>query len=318
MVQKAKAKRQKAENGTEQPRASHFCLLRSLYGMPGTLFVVATPIGNLEDLSFRALRTLREVDLVAAEDTRRTLKLLNHYEVRKPLVSLREHNEARESGRLVQRLLRGENVALVSDAGTPAVADPGARLVQQARNANVPVVPIPGPSAVTAAISAAGFPADQFVFMGFPPPRGGDRRRWLESLAREPRLTAFFEAPHRITKTMAEVAAACGDRPIIVYSELTKIHEKSVVYPITPSYADPKGEFTVVVGPWERDSAEAKTTLESKVQALMAVTGMSLSPEDEDRIVSLAANLLGEDQQLIRKTVKKHKILVKQHTWPPA
>src|SRR5690348_4824846 len=128
--------------------------------MPGTLFVVATPIGNLEDVTFRALRTLREVDLIAAEDTRRTRKLLSHYDIHRPLVSVREHNEARESARLVSRLARGESIALVSDAGTPGIADPGARLVAAARAAGVRVVPIPGPSAVTAALSASGFPAD--------------------------------------------------------------------------------------------------------------------------------------------------------------
>src|SRR5262252_10069973 len=134
---------------------------------PGTLYVVATPIGNLEDLTFRALRVLREVDLIAAEDTRRSIKLLNHYEIRKPLVSLHEHNETRESSRLVSKLLQGQTVALVSDAGTPAIADPGARLVHAARESGIRVVPIPGPSAITAALSVSGLECREFVFMGF-------------------------------------------------------------------------------------------------------------------------------------------------------
>ena len=137
--------------------------------MPGTLFVVATPIGNLEDFTFRGVRTLREVDLIAAEDTRRTAKLLAHYDIKKPVVSLREHNEVRESTRLVARMLAGENVALVSDAGTPGIADPGARLVAAARASDVRVVPIPGASAVAAALSATGLPGDQFLFLGFAP-----------------------------------------------------------------------------------------------------------------------------------------------------
>src|SRR5580765_3703242 len=137
--------------------------------MAGTLFVVATPIGNLEDLTFRALRTLKEVDLIAAEDTRRTAKLLAHYEIRKPLVSLREHNEARQSPRLLDRIAAGERIALVSDAGTPGIADPGARLVRAAHERRLQVVPIPGPSALVTAMSVSGYEADQFVFAGFPP-----------------------------------------------------------------------------------------------------------------------------------------------------
>src|SRR5579863_3949781 len=162
--------------------------------MPGTLFVVATPIGNLEDLTFRALRTLREVDLVAAEDTRRTLKLLTHYEIRKPLVSLREHNEVRETPRLLARLERGQNLALVTDAGTPGIADPGARLVQAARAASIATVPIPGPSALTAALSVAGLAVPQFVFRGFAPARQSERTRWFEEVRREWRPVVFFEA----------------------------------------------------------------------------------------------------------------------------
>src|SRR5262245_47875860 len=166
--------------------------------MAGTLFVVATPIGNLEDLTFRALRTLKEVDLIAAEDTRRTSNLLARYEVRKPLVSLREHNEHRESDRLVAQLLAGKSIALVSDAGTPAISDPGALLVRRARSRGVRVVPIPGPSAVAAALSVAGLTSEHFVFMGFPPSSGKARSAWFESARIETRPIVFFEAPHRI------------------------------------------------------------------------------------------------------------------------
>ncbi|HSF99640.1 MAG TPA: 16S rRNA (cytidine(1402)-2'-O)-methyltransferase, partial [Vicinamibacterales bacterium] len=194
--------------------------------MAGTLFVVATPIGNLEDLSFRALRTLREVDLVAAEDTRRTAKLLARYEVRKPLVSLREHNEAREAPRLLGRLSEGTSIALVSDAGTPGISDPGARLVRAAREAGLPVVPIPGPSAITTALSVSGVSASEFVFLGFPPSSGPPRVNWLAKLATEDRTVVFFESPHRIERTIREILEV--KQPIYVHRELTKIHEDFV------------------------------------------------------------------------------------------
>ena len=199
--------------------------------MAGMLFVVATPIGNLEDLTFRARRTLQEVDLVAAEDTRRTLKLLTHYDIRKPLLSLREHNEAREAVRLVSRMLAGESIALVSDAGTPAIADPGARLVRAARDAGIRVVPIPGPSAITAALSIAGFSGDTFVFLGFPPAGGAAREGWFDTLAAETRLSVCFESPHRIDRTLRDLRDRSITRPIIINRELTKINEESIEQP---------------------------------------------------------------------------------------
>src|SRR5687768_13736725 len=191
--------------------------------MPGTLFVVATPIGNLEDLSMRALRTLREVDLIAAEDTRRTSKLLAHYEIQKPLASLHEHNEAREAIRLISKLETGLNIALVSDAGTPGISDPGSHFVAQARHAGIPVVPIPGPSAAVAAISAAGLPSDSFLFVGFPPSGGSARDRWFDRVAAEVGVVVFYESPHRIRRTMDELAEYLVGRQIVVCRELTKV-----------------------------------------------------------------------------------------------
>ncbi len=170
--------------------------------MAGTLFVVATPIGNLEDLSFRALRILKEVDVIAAEDTRRTAKLLAHYAIRKPMVSLHEHNERRETPRLLARLSAGESIALVSDAGTPGISDPGEHLVRACREAGLPVSPIPGPSAVMAALSTSGVPLGEFVFLGFPPRAGKARDVWFTNLSTEPRTAVFFEAPHRIKRTL--------------------------------------------------------------------------------------------------------------------
>jgi 16S rRNA (cytidine1402-2'-O)-methyltransferase len=231
--------------------------------MPGTLFVVATPIGNLEDLTFRAVRTLREVDLIAAEDTRRTAKLLAHCEIRKPMVSLREHNEYREAPRLVARLQRGENIALVSDAGTPGIADPGARLVKAARDAGILAVPIPGPSAITAALSVAGIEVSEFVFMGFPPPRGSDRTRWLDRLKLEPRTVVAFEAPHRISITLSDIGSTSIKRPITIIHEITKLNYSLVKWDNSDdnSRIIPLGEFVIIIPPAEEvEISDAKAT----------------------------------------------------------
>ena len=281
--------------------------------MLGTLFVVATPIGNLEDLTFRALRVLGEVELIAAEDTRRTSKLLAHYKIRRPLVSLREHNESRESARLVARMMAGASVALVSDAGTPAIADPGARLVHAARTAGVPVVPVPGPSAVAAAVSVSGFPLNEFVFMGFPPRAGTARQAWLERLAGDARTVVFFEAPHRIRKTLEQGAQYFGIRQILVIREMTKVHESYVVHPSSAVFPDlqiPRGEFTIVVGPApavESPLPEAPAVLDC-FDRLTNKAGF-----DEDVANAMAASLFGISQQAAKKLVKKGRILVKQH-----
>jgi|SRR5687767_1065718 len=220
--------------------------------MPGTLYVVATPIGNLEDVTLRALRILREVSVIAAEDTRRTARLLQHYSIPTPTTSLHEHNErARVSG-LIQRLQNGESVALVSDAGTPVISDPGARLVAAAHEHGIRVEPIPGPSAVVATLSASGFGGDGFLFAGFAPARAEARRRWLESLKDESRPVAIFEAPHRIGALLAAAGQIFGDRPIAIGRELTKTHEQLVIRPAFDWARDPpreQGEFTVVIGP---------------------------------------------------------------------
>jgi len=281
--------------------------------MAGTLFVVATPIGNLEDLSFRAARTLREVDLVAAEDTRRTAKLLAHYEIRKTLVSLREHNETRESGRLIARLSAGESVALVSDAGTPTVADPGARLVRAAREAGIRVVPIPGPSAVMAALSASGLPADQFVFLGFPPRSGTARTEWLDSLRAESRTIVFFEAPHRIERTLADCHLTLVNRQIICFRELSKINEESVEYPtVSPK---PLGEFTVVVSGRPSGSEEEDLVAERGAMAVSIVgyltDSCSVSAFDA---IDMAARALELDSRVVAKAIKKHRYSVKQQS----
>lgn len=226
--------------------------------MVGTLFVVATPIGNLEDLTFRAARVLREVPLVAAEDTRRTGHLLRHLGSAASLLSLHEHNERSRTAGVLHRLASGESVALVSDAGTPAVSDPGARLVAAAAAAGHRVEPVPGASAVMTALSAAGVDAQWFTFAGFPPIRGKDRKQWFEDVVSRAGHgpVVAFEAPHRIRQTLTELGVLLNDR-MVVFRELTKLHESryeggpaDLAKSITPV----AGEFTLVIP--KRDAAE--------------------------------------------------------------
>ncbi|MDR7481547.1 MAG: 16S rRNA (cytidine(1402)-2'-O)-methyltransferase [Armatimonadota bacterium] len=194
--------------------------------MSGTLYLVATPIGNLEDLTPRAARVLREVALVACEDTRRTRGLLAHLGVRARVVSLHAHNERARVPELLARLRDGTDVAVVSDAGMPTISDPGAHLVAAAAAAGIPVVAVPGPSAVTAAVALADFPAERFVFAGFLPSRAPERRRALAALAPLPMALVLFEAPHRVRATLRDLAAVLGDRPMLMARELTKVHEE--------------------------------------------------------------------------------------------
>lgn len=194
--------------------------------MPGTLYVVGTPIGNLEDLSPRALRILREVQLVAAEDTRTTRQLLEHFGVQVPLLSCQDHNETERAEQLIPRLLAGENIALVSDAGMPGISDPGFRLTREAQEAGVPVVGIPGPCAVVTALSIAGLPTDRFLFLGFPPSKAGARRRWLEDVKHEPGTLALYESPHRILETLQSIEEVLPGRQVALGRELTKRYEE--------------------------------------------------------------------------------------------
>jgi len=200
----------------------------TLEGMAGLLYLVATPIGNLEDITYRAVRVLREADLIACEDTRQTKKLLDHYDIRKPTISYHEHNEAERSVELASRLAAGTVIALVSDAGMPLVSDPGYRLVRAAIELEVPVQAIPGPSAALTALAASGLPTDSFRFGGFLPSKPGQRAKALEALAEEDATLIFYEAPHRILDALEAVELALGPRPVVVARELTKIHEEFV------------------------------------------------------------------------------------------
>jgi 16S rRNA (cytidine1402-2'-O)-methyltransferase len=221
--------------------------------MAGTLLLVATPIGNLEDITLRALRVLREANLIAAEDTRRTAKLLAHYGITTPTISLHEHNERRKVVALLDRVRRGETIAVVSDAGMPVISDPGGPLLAEALAAGVKVELIPGASALTMAMAGAALPGSLTSFAGFPPSRTGERKRWLQGLASVPGTLVFFEAPHRLRQTLEDTLAVLGDRHIVVAHELTKVHESWHRGRVSELLADvtlpAKGEFTVVVGP---------------------------------------------------------------------
>ncbi|MFN8545109.1 MAG: 16S rRNA (cytidine(1402)-2'-O)-methyltransferase [Candidatus Binatia bacterium] len=244
----------------------------------GVLYVVATPIGNLEDVTLRALRVLGEVDVIAAEDTRRTGRLLAHHGIRRPLTSYYDAVERQRAPAIVAKLRAGASVALVSDAGTPGIADPGYHVVRGALAAGVPVVPIPGPSAVTALVSVAGFAAERFVFEGFLPTRPGPRAARLAALAAEPRALVFFEAARRLAAFLDAALAALGDREAVVARELTKLHEDlwrgtlaAHRARVAEASGEVKGEVTVLVaGAAEAGPAAAEATLDDQIQAARA------------------------------------------------
>ena len=236
--------------------------------MAGKLYIVSTPIGNLDDVTFRALQVLREVNLIAAEDTRRTAKLLQHYLISTRTTSLHEHNERLKIPGLLSRLRAGDSLALVSDAGTPTVSDPGSRLVNEAHNADILVEPVPGPSAILAALASSGFSANSFTFLGYPPIKSKDRNIWLDRLTAHQETIVFFEAPHRLRRTLEEMQHILVDRPIYVGRELTKKYETLVKGPIKSiilGLKTIKGEFTIVVGP-SQGRSKAKTSSPTDIE----------------------------------------------------
>jgi 16S rRNA (cytidine1402-2'-O)-methyltransferase len=244
----------------------------------GCLYLVGTPIGNLEDITLRALRTLREADQIAAEDTRHTQKLLQHYQIARPLVSYHEHNEMTRAPELLIALEQGAKIALVSDAGTPLVSDPGHRLVTLCLRHQIPVVPVPGPSALLAALSASGLPNEEFLFVGFLPQRSGERRRALERLRIEDRTIIFYEAPHRIAECVADAREILGDRPACLAREVTKLHEefrrgKLSVIASSLEERPARGEITLLIGaaiPGEAGAhLDSAQSLSERVEELM-------------------------------------------------
>lgn len=273
----------------------------------GTLYVVATPIGNLDDLSVRAARVLGEVALVAAEDTRHTGKLLTRYQIATPLVSLHEHNESARVADLLARLARGESLALVSDAGTPLISDPGYELVRAARAAGMRVETVPGPCAAVAALSVSGLPPDRFVFEGFPPARSGTRRERFEQLNTETRTLIFYESPHRIVETLADMAAVFGDtRAAVLARELTKQFETVIGGSLAELHArvraepdQQRGEMVVLVhGHARHDDADPDASQVANANAvrIARILARELPPA---KAAALAAEITGAKKKAI-------------------
>lgn len=250
--------------------------------MSGTLYIIATPIGNLEDITLRALRVLKEADLIACEDTRHTRKLLAHYQISRPTVSYHQHNERERAAELINKLEAGLNIALVSDAGTPLISDPGSHIVGEAIDRQIPVIPLPGPSALMTALSAAGLPTGEFAFVGFLPSRGSARRARLKELAAVRSTIIFYEAPHRIKATIEDAREAFGDRECVVARELTKLHEQFIrgrLSEIAMPEGSARGEIVLLVGPPREGPAnqtetQATRSIVEEVEQLMDTEGL--------------------------------------------
>jgi 16S rRNA (cytidine1402-2'-O)-methyltransferase len=240
------------------------------------LYVVATPIGNLEDITLRALRVLREVKLIAAEDTRKTRRLLNHYDIKTPVTSYYEHNKLSKLDYILDQL-KENDVAIVSEAGMPGISDPGYELIVAASRKNTPVVPVPGPSAVTTALAVSGLPTDRFIYIGFLPSRSGARRRTLESITTEPGTIIALEAPHRLTATLKDILAVLGDRRLAIGRELTKLHEevfRGNVSGAIKHFTEPRGELTLVIeGKTTKEKPQITEAIERQLQQ-MFLTGV--------------------------------------------
>jgi 16S rRNA (cytidine1402-2'-O)-methyltransferase len=248
--------------------------------MSGTLYIVATPIGNLEDMTYRAVRILGEVDLIAAEDTRHSLKLLNHFNITKSLTSYFDHNQQIKGERILNALRQGKNVALISDAGTPCISDPGYNLVRDAVAEGIPVIPIPGACAAVTALSASGLPSDNFSFAGFPPARQGKRRAFLADLSNLPGTVLLYEAPHRLEDTLRDIQEVMGERQVVVARELTKIYEQFIrgTAPEVANALDPgkvRGEVVILIAPGEALPVECEP-LDDVLRRLLDEEGLSV------------------------------------------
>lgn len=269
---------------------------------PGTLYVVATPIGNLDDISARMLKTLQNVALIAAEDTRHSARLMQHFGINTPLIACHDHNERDQGLRLVERLLAGESIALISDAGTPLISDPGFHLVRAARAAGVPVVPVPGPCALVAALSAAGLPSDRFVFEGFLPARSSGRRQQLEALREEPRTLIFYEAPHRLLESLCDMQTVFGDERVVVLArELTKTFETIKGAPLVELCAwveadsnQQRGECVLLVEGWRAPEGEESLSAE-----VLRILQLLLAELPLKRAAALAAEITGVRKNLL-------------------
>lgn len=286
-----------AEQSRARPGTSDGDVAERFRARPGTLYVVATPLGNLRDVTLRALDVLATVDVIAAEDTRVTAKLLSRYGLATRTLSLHAHNEAERAKDVIARLAAGESVALVTDAGTPAVSDPGARLVRATHEAGRPVVPVPGASALTAAVSVAGAQANTFVFAGFPPAKAAARRAWLDRLARLPAAVVLYEAPHRVASTVEDIVASFGDaRSLVVAREITKAFETIARMPLGGARAwfaeDPnrvRGEFVLIVDAPENE--EAAPVLDESAERWLAALLTELPPARAARVVAAVTGI---------------------------
>ncbi|MGE8294407.1 MAG: 16S rRNA (cytidine(1402)-2'-O)-methyltransferase [Pseudomonas sp.] len=277
---------------------------------PGSLYVVATPIGNLDDISARALRVLREVALIAAEDTRHSARLLQHFGIETPLAACHEHNERDQGGRFLARLQAGEDVALISDAGTPLISDPGYHLVRQARAAGFAVVPVPGACALIAALSAAGLPSDRFIFEGFLPAKAAGRRARLEQVSEEPRTLIFYEAPHRILECLQDMRDVFGsERPALLARELTKTFETLQGLPlaelcewVAADSNQQRGECVVLVAGWQAPEGEEAVSAEA-----LRVLDLLMAEMPLKRAAALAAEITGVRKNLLYQVALERK-----------
>jgi 16S rRNA (cytidine1402-2'-O)-methyltransferase len=263
----------------------------------GTLFLCGTPIGNLQDVSLRLLEVLRGVDLIAAEDTRHTLKLLNHFDIHRPLTSLHEHNEQQKCEQLIERLLNGQSVAVVSDAGMPGISDPGTLLVQAAVARGVPITAVPGPSAVLLGLVLSGLDTSRFLFLGFPPRNKAERQRFLGTLAELPYTMVFFEAPHRLRPFLSDLELSYGERRAAVARELTKQYEsvqRGTVSELCRFFAEnePRGEFVVVLS-GRSDQAGGEDSGPDWAGAVLEVQRLTEQGEDPSAAVKAVAKRLG-------------------------
>lgn len=250
----------------------------------GTLYIVGTPIGNLSDFSPHAIEVLKSVDFIAAEDTRVTLKLLNHFEIRATLISYHEHNAASRGPELLQRLMNGENGAIVTDAGMPCISDPGEGLVSLCHDNNIPLATVPGPTAAMTALAASGLSTDRFLFEGFLPIKKGERDAALQMVSRLPHTLIFYEAPHRLRQTLAALLEGLGDRPVTLCRELTKLHEELCRTTLAAAAAEytqrePRGEYVLIVAGAEESGSSDQVTMEQAVGLVrrLAADGASLS-----------------------------------------
>ncbi len=247
----------------------------------GTLYIVATPIGNLEDMTFRAVRILREVDLIAAEDTRHSRKLLTHFGITNSLTSYFDHNKQVKGGLILEKLCQGLSVALVSDAGTPCISDPGFQLVRDAVKMEIPVVPVPGACAAVAALSASGLPTDSYAFEGFLPSRKGKRREKISSLCEEKRVLVFYESPNRLCDTLTDILELLGDRTIVVAREITKLYEEFLRGPVSEVLHGiegkmVRGEIVLMILPSEKAAAAGTGEIEGLLEKYLCSEGISL------------------------------------------